>query len=107
MQKGKTVKDRPTSNPPSVKVAREKAAGLTNSTGILAGALTDWAGIAALTYLIAHDKAPMEPWGWVIVGLATGTIINKIRGKAAGSTTALVVTVATKFGVGGILKGLL
>ena len=99
--------ERKTSTHPEVKAAREKAAGVTASAGILAGALTDWAGIAALTYLIAHDKAPMEPWGWVIVGLATGTIINKIRGKAAGSTTALVVTVATKFGAGGILKGLL
>lgn len=73
------------------------------------GAVTDWLGIAAMWHLTAIQVIGPEIGAAAIVGLATGTIVSKIRGKIHGSTVAALLlsapVVAKLVGLGIAARG--
>lgn len=77
---------------PSERVQRAKWEAVVRTFSLLIGALTDWLGIAAVCYM-----APIQHWSpemtWTaLIGLASGTVVAKLRGKVGGSTAALLLT---------------
>lgn len=86
------IQSAPLSEPPNVKAERARWEGVLQAVGLLLGAVTDWIGIGAICYLAPLQHWSSEATGAAVVGLATGTIVAKLRGKVGGSTTAALLT---------------
>ena len=82
-------------DPPDVKIAKVEAQGRVSLATAVAGGLADLAGIVALTLLVALRVVPVEPWLWIVVALATGTTLGRLRGKrgVGGGTLGLLVSI--------------
>lgn len=93
------------SDPPNTQAIRTKVDGVLAAIGLIIGALTDWAGIAAVCYLAPLQKWSVELTAATVVGLATGTIVSKARGKIGGSTAAAIMTVPMAKAVTALLSG--
>ena len=80
------------SDPTDLKTTQVRAAAIVTAIGLLVGAVTDWAGIGAVVYLAPLQHWPVELTAGAVVGLASGTIVGKLRGKLGGSTSSVIAT---------------